>query len=194
MKDIWELMTEVVRSCLEEVRSSPSTQPPPLKTLAQILLFVIFWFYWVFIVTHRLCSLVAVPGLLVVASPVAVHGLCSTGSSVVAPRHVESSQPGIKPLSPALTSRFLTTGAPGKSQTQIFLLSPSKPWIADHCQFPQPHLTPVASLATLLYLDSPSSFLPQGLCTHSPHPPVSWMFLLPQLKCPFRGGLPSHVL
>ena len=36
------MMTEVVRSCLEEVRSPSSTQPPPLKTQAQILVFFIF--------------------------------------------------------------------------------------------------------------------------------------------------------
>ena len=75
MKDIWELMTEVVRSCLEEVRSPSSTQPPPLKTQAQILLFLFFWFCWVFVSMHRLSSLVAVRGLLVVASPVTAQGL-----------------------------------------------------------------------------------------------------------------------
>ena len=35
--------------------------------------------------------------------------------SLAAPQRVESSQTGVKPLSPALAGTFLTTGPPGKS-------------------------------------------------------------------------------
>ena len=36
-------------------------------------------------------------------------------------QHVESSKPGMKPVSPALTGRFLTTGLLGKSCLCIFM-------------------------------------------------------------------------
>ena len=46
------------------------------------------------------------------------HGLQELWhTDLVAWRHVRSSRPGIKPVSPALTGGFLTTGPPGKSKT-----------------------------------------------------------------------------
>ena len=45
----------------------------------------------------------------------------SCGTGLVAPWHVETSQgPGIKPTSPALAGRFLTTRPPGKSPHPTF--------------------------------------------------------------------------
>jgi len=35
---------------------------------------------------------------------------------LVAPRHVETSQTEVEPLSPALTGRFLSSVSPGKSK------------------------------------------------------------------------------
>ena len=50
------------------------------------------------------------------ASVVMVHGLsCSKARGISGP------QPGIKPMSPALQGRFLTTGPPGKSCHSSFL-------------------------------------------------------------------------
>ena len=54
-------------------------------------------------------SLVVVHGLQSAGSVVAVPGLCCpVASGILIP------QPGIKPVSPALEGRFLTTGPPGK--------------------------------------------------------------------------------
>ena len=48
---------------------------------------------------------------------VVAHGLsCSTACGILV------SRPGIEPASPALQGRFLTTGKPGKSHWQIFLM------------------------------------------------------------------------
>ena len=45
---------------------------------------------------------------------VAEHGLSSCGTQAMA-CGILVPQPGIKPMSPALQGRFLTTGPPGKS-------------------------------------------------------------------------------
>ena len=86
--------------------------------------------HWVFVAVVGLSEvarsggllLVVVRGLLIaVASLVAAHGLGSTGSLVVVLGLValhstwDLPRPGIKPVSPALAGRFLTTGPPGKS-------------------------------------------------------------------------------
>ena len=42
-------------------------------------------------------------------------------TGLVAPWHVDLPRPGIEPMSPALTGRFLTTAQPGKSQDFPFL-------------------------------------------------------------------------
>ena len=75
----------------------------------------------------RAHCLVEVPGLLtVVASLVAEHGLQSAGSVAVAHGlflHGMRDLPwlGIKPMSPVLQSRSLTTGPPGKSPNDYLL-------------------------------------------------------------------------
>ena len=74
------------------------------------------------VVVSRGYSLAAVLGLLIALTSLVVeHGLQDTQTSVVvvpdlvAPLHVESSGPGIEPVSPSLAHRFLTTGQSGKS-------------------------------------------------------------------------------
>ena len=98
------------------------------KNVCIIYLFIGVWLYWVFVSAPRLSlvgvsrgySLVSLRGLLIaVASLVAAPGLQSTGSVVVVPGLSCSTWnlpgPGIKPMSPVLAGRFLTTGPPGKS-------------------------------------------------------------------------------
>ena len=74
----------------------------------------LFWLSRVFVAVRGL-PLVVLRFLIVVASPVAVHGLGHVGSAAVAhslssPWHAESSGPGIEPTSPALAHGSLTTG------------------------------------------------------------------------------------
>ena len=66
-----------------------------------------FFFLYLFILFIHLGCL----GLVV------AHGL-----SCSAARGILVSRPGIEPASPALQGRFLTTGPPGKSHWQIFLM------------------------------------------------------------------------
>ena len=52
-------------------------------------------------------------------SPAAMHRLsCPTAYGLLVPR------PGMKPVSPAVEGKFLTTGPPGKSQEMIFFKEP----------------------------------------------------------------------
>ena len=52
------------------------------------------------------------------------NGLCSCGAQAQLPHHRWSlPRPGIKPVSPALAGRFLTTGLPGKSMKVKILAS-----------------------------------------------------------------------
>ena len=54
-------------------------------------------------------------------------GLSSEGSVVVryrgfiAPWHVESSRPGVEPMSPTLAGRFVSTASPGRSSIHSYL-------------------------------------------------------------------------
>ena len=52
---------------------------------------------------------------LVAAWTAVAAGLLVWQMGLVAPQHVESSRPGIKPTYPALAGGFLTTGLPGNS-------------------------------------------------------------------------------
>ena len=93
--------------------------------------FIDFWLHWVFVAVPRL-SLVVVSGsysslrclgfsllwLLLLQSTGSrriVSSIC--GAWVKLPFHIwDLPGPGIKPMSPALAGRFLTTGPPGKSR------------------------------------------------------------------------------
>ena len=88
-----------------------------------------FWVLWVFVVAHWLSLVVASRGYSSedVAAPHCSGFSCcraqglGTGAQqlwhmgLVALLHVESSGPGIKPVFPALSGGFLTTGPPGKA-------------------------------------------------------------------------------
>ena len=111
----------VLRFVREERRLGPSS-PERNVTL--------FSLWWVFTAARRLFVLARGVSLAV------VHRLSSCGTRAL--EHVDSvvvarglgcpmacgmlvPQPGIKPMSPALESRFLTTGPPGKSPGMLFL-------------------------------------------------------------------------
>ena len=51
----------------------------------------------------------------------AARGLSCGAPALVAPQHVESSKPGIQPLSPALAGGFLSTLPPGKSFNMLLI-------------------------------------------------------------------------
>ena len=93
-------------------------------------LFIYSWLLWVFVAAHELSLAAASRG-----SALAVVGglfLLQSASSrvrrlpwlwhmgLVAPWHVGSPRQGIKPVSPALQGRFLTTRPPGKPKTPAF--------------------------------------------------------------------------
>ena len=95
-----------------------------------LLIYIYFWLYWVFVAAHRF-SLVLGSGLLSSCGEWASHRrgfFCcwawAPGTraqllwhmGLVAGWHVESSGPGVEPMSPALAGGFLTTGLPGKSK------------------------------------------------------------------------------
>ena len=71
------------------------------------------------VAVNRDYSLVVARGLLTaVTSLIAVHGLNSGGARAQLPRGMWNLPgPEIKPMSPALAGRFLTTGPAGKSLT-----------------------------------------------------------------------------
>ena len=56
------------------------------------------------------------------ASVVAAHGLSSCGTWAVAQGMWHLPTPGIKPVSPPLTGRFLSTVPPGKSNNSHFYI------------------------------------------------------------------------
>ena len=127
-----------------------STTAPPGKSL-YFLKFIYFYLFILFLAALGLrccaqafssCSeqgllFVAVRGLLImVASLVAEHqlqehaGFSSCGSwaqqlwlaGLVAPWHVGSSRPGLKPMSPAFAGGFPTTAPPGKPSMMIIIM------------------------------------------------------------------------
>ena len=99
----------------------------------QMLLF--FWLCWVFVATSGLspvtvkgaplqlqCVGFSMRGLLLLQSPGSrTYRLsnCSTQAQVLHGTR-DLPRPGIKPMTPALAGRFLTTGPPGKSPHSVF--------------------------------------------------------------------------
>ena len=101
----------------------------------RVCLFTYFWLLWVF-VTARSPSPVAAAGaslqqwsagfslwwLLLLQNTGSRHaGFRSCGAQALLPcSRWDLPRPGIKPVSPALADRFLTTGPPGKSPRKYF--------------------------------------------------------------------------
>ena len=92
------------------------------KFLLIFLLIVYFWMCWVFTATWRSpvvesegYSSFAVCGLLIAVASPAVHRLNSCGAQSWSLRGMwDLFRSGIKPMSPALASGFLTSEPPGK--------------------------------------------------------------------------------
>ena len=101
--------------------------------------FICFWLCWVFVAVHRLSLVVLSRGsslvcmgfsfwwlLLLQSTGSRMQGfagreLTGCGAQAQLPRGTWNlPRPGIKPVSPALADRFLTTGPPGKSQYHMF--------------------------------------------------------------------------
>ena len=96
--------------------------------------FLVFYLFYIYLWLHRI--FVAACGLQLWRVVVAFHcgvqafhcggfSCCGTWAlsrlvGLIAPWHVESSQPGIKPMFPTLAGGFLTTGLPGKSQNILY--------------------------------------------------------------------------
>ena len=109
-----------------------------LTIILHLHLFIYFWLKWVFTAAQGLPPAAVSRG----SSPVAVCRLLTAGASLVERGHSGCSscrtwaqlpqsirdlpRPGIKPVSPALPGRFLTTGLQGKPQTLTVLKNSCK--------------------------------------------------------------------
>ena len=89
------------------------------------LFYIHLWLHWIFVAARGL-SLVVASGYFSLRCAgfslwwLLLWNMGSRLAGLIAPWHVESSQPGIKPMFPALAGGFLTTGSPGKSQNILY--------------------------------------------------------------------------
>lgn len=112
-------------------------------------LFLFFWLHWVLAVAHGIFQCTGcsswTTGCSMVGSVVALHGhRCRRPCGVLV------FQPGIKPASPALEGRFITTRPAGKSRQNNFLIFlPSKQWEIHCLKREASHLSTIICYSTI---------------------------------------------